>query len=85
MGRGNRHQPEQEVHLLQQIEVAVANGKPTGQACKEAGIAEQIYYRWKPRFADLEVDPMRHAFRLLLSTIQITQITQLRLRYFPDI
>ncbi len=38
MGRGKKYQPEQVVNLLRQIEVAVANGKTTALACKEAGI-----------------------------------------------
>ena len=33
--------------LLGQIEVAVANGKTTAQACKEAEIVEQTYFRWR--------------------------------------
>ena len=32
-----RYKPEQIVTVLRQIEVAVANGKSTPQACKEAG------------------------------------------------
>jgi hypothetical protein len=36
MARGKKYQPEQVVNLLRQIEVAVANGKTTAQACKEA-------------------------------------------------
>jgi hypothetical protein len=36
-----RHTPEQVVNLLRQIEVAVANGKTTSLACKEAEITEQ--------------------------------------------
>ena len=43
MGRGKKYQPEQVVNLLRQIEVTVANGKTTAQACKEAGIVEQTY------------------------------------------
>jgi len=31
MARGKRYQPEQVVNLLRQIEVAIANGKTTGQ------------------------------------------------------
>ena len=46
MGRGKKYQPEQVVNLLRQIEVTVANGKTTAQACKEAGIVEQTYFRW---------------------------------------
>jgi hypothetical protein len=40
MARGKRYQPEQVVKLLRQIEVAVANGKTTAQACKEAATRE---------------------------------------------
>ena len=43
MARGKRYQPEQVVNLLRQIEVAVASGKTTAQACKEAEIVEQTY------------------------------------------
>jgi len=45
MARGKRHTPAQIVSLLRQIEVAVANGKTTAQACEEAAITEQTYYR----------------------------------------
>jgi len=47
MARGKKQSPEQIVNLLRQIEVAIANGKTTPQACKEAGIVEQSYYRWR--------------------------------------
>jgi putative transposase len=36
MARGKKHTSEQIVSLLRQIEVAVANGKTTAQASKEA-------------------------------------------------
>ena len=42
-----RHTPERIVTLLRQVEVAVGNGKATPQACKEAAITEQMYYRWR--------------------------------------
>ena len=40
-----RYKPEQIVNLLRQIEVEIANGKTTPQACKEAEITQQTYYR----------------------------------------
>jgi hypothetical protein len=36
-----KHSPEQIVAMLRQIEIEVANHKPTGQACREAGITER--------------------------------------------
>ena len=38
-----RYKPEQIVNLLRQIEVEIANGKTTPQACKEAEITQQTY------------------------------------------
>jgi transposase-like protein len=56
MARGKKHTPEQIVNVLRQIEVAMANGKTTPIACKEAGITEQTYYRWRKEYGGLKVD-----------------------------
>jgi len=56
MARGKRYQPDQVVNLLRQIEVAVANGKTTAQACKEAEIVEQTYFRWHKKYGGLQID-----------------------------
>jgi hypothetical protein len=50
---------EQVVNLLRQIEVAVANEKTTLQACKEAGIVEQTYFRWRKEYGGLQIDQAR--------------------------
>jgi putative transposase len=51
-----RYKPEQIVNLLRQIEVEVANGKMTPQACRDAGIHIQTYYRWRKEFGGLKLD-----------------------------
>jgi transposase-like protein len=51
-----RYKPEQIVALLRQIEVEIANGKTTPQACKEAEITQQTYYRWRKEFGGLKLD-----------------------------
>ena len=56
MARGKKHTPEQIVNVLRQIEVAIANGKATPLACKEAGVTEQTYYRWRKEYGGLKVD-----------------------------
>jgi hypothetical protein len=40
-----KYKPEQIVTLLRQVEVELANGKSTPQACKEAEITSQTNYR----------------------------------------
>jgi len=58
MARRKKHTPEQVVNLLRQIEVAVANGKTTSVACKEAEITDQTYDRRK-EYGGLQVDQAR--------------------------
>ena len=58
-----RQTPEQIVTLLRQVEVAVANGKGTPQACKEAAITEQTYYRWRKEYGGPEAGPSETAER----------------------
>jgi transposase-like protein len=54
-----RYKPEQIVNLLRQIEVAMANGKTTPQACRDAEITAQTYYRWRKEFGGLKLDQAR--------------------------
>jgi transposase-like protein len=51
-----RFKPEQIVNLLRQIEVEIANGKTTPQACRDAEIMTQTYYRWRKEFGGLKLD-----------------------------
>ena len=51
-----RYKPEQIVNLLRQVEVEIANGKTTPQACKEAEITQQTYYRWRKEYGGLKLD-----------------------------
>ena len=51
-----RYKPEQIVNLLRQVEVVIANGKTTPQACRDVGITAQTYYRWRKEFGGLKLD-----------------------------
>jgi len=56
MGRAKKYSSEQIVNLLRQIEVGIANGKTHPVTCREAGITEQTYYRWRKEYGGLKVD-----------------------------
>jgi transposase-like protein len=51
-----RYKAEQIVTMLRQIEVSIANGKTTPQACKEAEITMQTFYRWRKEYGGLKMD-----------------------------
>ena len=47
---------EQIVSKLRQIEVLMAQGKSAALACKDAGVSQQSYYRWRKEYGGLEID-----------------------------
>ena len=42
--------------MLRRIEMSIANGKTTPQACKEAEITMQAFYRWRKEYGGLKLD-----------------------------
>ncbi len=51
---------EQIVGILKQAEVGV----PVVELCRQAGITEQTFYRWKKQYVGLEVDQVRQLKQL---------------------
>lgn len=54
-----RFSAEQIIAHLREAEVLLAKGQTTGQVCRQLGIAEQTYYRWRKEYGGLEVDQAR--------------------------
>ncbi len=50
-----KYKAEQIVTVLRQIEVEIANGKTIPQACREAQITAQTYYRWRKEYGGLKL------------------------------
>lgn len=50
---------EKVIRMLRQAEVLQAQGKSVAEACKEIGVSEQTYYRWKKEYGRLNVDQAR--------------------------
>ena len=54
-----RFSAEQILILLRQIEVLISQGKSAPIACRDAGISQQSYYRWRKEYGGLELDQAR--------------------------
>ncbi len=53
---GRRHfKPEQIIHMLREAEIKLAGGKKIGEVCREIGISEQSYYRWRKEYGGMQV------------------------------
>jgi putative transposase len=56
MSRKKRHTPEQIISKLREAEVKIAKGAAVPLACKDIGVTEQTYYRWRREYGGLKVD-----------------------------
>ncbi len=56
MARGKRFSAEQTIAMLRQIEVRLAQAKRPALTCKQAGIAEQNYDRWREEYGGLQLE-----------------------------
>jgi len=45
---------EQIIGLLREVDVKVSQGKNVGQTCREIGITEQTYYRWRKEYGGMK-------------------------------
>ena len=45
-----RHTPEQIIGKLREAEVVLAKGGNMVQVCKQIGVTEQTYYRWRKEY-----------------------------------
>jgi transposase-like protein len=51
-----RHSPEQVVRKLATADRMLGEGKDIAEVCRELGVAEQTYYRWRNQFGGLKAD-----------------------------
>ena len=49
-----RFTAEQIIGLLREAEVRLSQGKTVVQACREMGITEQTYYRWRKEYGGMK-------------------------------
>ena len=70
MKRG-RFSEEQIVGILREAE---RDEKPVGEICREHGIAEQTFYRWRKRFGRLEVSDVRRLRELASENARLKRL-----------
>jgi transposase-like protein len=54
--------------------VAVANGKATPQACRDAGITDQSYYRWRKEYGGLKLDQAKRLKELEKENLKLKRL-----------
>lgn len=70
MKRG-RFSEEQIVGILREAE---RDEKPVGEVCREHGIAEETFYRWRKRFGKLEVSDVQRLRELAAENARLKRL-----------
>lgn len=46
----NRYTAEEIIHRLREADVLIAEGKTVTATCKQLGVTDQTYYRWRKEY-----------------------------------
>ena len=50
---------EQIIYHQREAEVLLAQGRTVGEVCRQIGVSEQSYYRWRKEYGGLKVNQAR--------------------------
>jgi putative transposase len=68
--RKSRFTEEQIIAILKRVE----QGQPLVDVCREAGISDGTYYRWKAQYGGLEVSQLRRLRQLEVENQKLKQV-----------
>ena len=59
-----RYKPEQIILKLREAEIQLGKGLEAGQVCRNLGISENTFYRWRKEYGGMQPDQARKLKRL---------------------
>jgi|TARA_B100000315_G_scaffold66352_1_gene60286 transposase-like protein len=74
MARRKRHTAEQIVNNLRLAEVELGRGKPIEAICKQIGVTEATYYRWRREYGGLRTDQAKRLKALEKENSQLKRL-----------
>ena len=69
--KGKRHSPEEIVNILRAAE---KNEQPLAEFCRVQGISQETYYRWRRRFAGVDVPAAKQLRELNSENSRLKQL-----------
>ena len=54
-----KHRTEQIIRKLREAEVELAKGRSVQDVCKQLGVTNQTYYRWRKEYSGIRTDQAR--------------------------
>lgn len=70
MGKVN-FKPEQIIRLLRQADVLASQGRTVSQICKEIGVSDNTYYRWRKEYGGMQMAQARRLKELEKENVRL--------------
>ena len=71
MKKGIKIKPEEIIAILRQVEVMISQGKTVALACRDSGVTEQTYYRWRKQYGGMQVPQAKKLKNLQLENARL--------------
>ena len=62
---------EQIINHLREAEVLLSQGRSVGEVCRQIGVSEQSYYRWRKEYGGLKVNQARRLKELEQENVRL--------------
>lgn len=69
-----RFSAEEIVNKLRQADVLISQGRTITQACKQIGVTDQTYYRWRKEYGGLKSDQARKFKELIRENTRLKKL-----------
>lgn len=69
-----RFTTEQIIRILREAETRLATGASISEVCRQLGIGESTYHRWRARYGGMEADGIKRLKELELENSRLKQI-----------
>lgn len=51
-----RYNAEEIIHKLREADVLLGQGRAVSEVCKQIGVTDQTYYRWRKAYGGMKID-----------------------------
>ena len=69
-----RHSAEQIVAMLRQADVGLGKGLRVPEVCKQLGISEQTYYRWRQKYGGMAPEVAKQLKALEKENVRLKRV-----------
>ena len=68
------HSPERIINKLREAEILLNQGPTVGEACRQIGVTEQTYYRWRKEYGGMRIEQAKRLKDLERENIRLKKL-----------